>query len=594
LVLPKNQRKPHLVKPSEIKPGQSETVGHNSYFEFPYPTLPCEVINLHTLFQNQTQYSAKSADNTLHLFLIGTIYNDEFGSEKTAERLLQTYRQKGKLLFAELNGNFVLVISDLQNQELLLIADRTASKALFYTTVANRLAFSDEIMPLARLIGHNATINVTGVASFLANGFILDGETLLNDINLLGPGQYLCVNQQGVQKRVYWQFAYAEERDQRPIESLESELYDRMLKAVDRRIHSGDSYGLMLSGGYDSRALLGCLLALKPDDPLITVTWGENENQPHSDVAIAASLAARFKTNHNFFRLDPRPFTDSFLQYIRLSEGRTDAIGNYPNGLKLFESTRRDLGVQFLLRGDEWFGGSGNVMGESQALHRLSIHRLDRLGEAYPYLNPNIHRHLIEVNREQFSRLSASCPYTELHDRKDYYCYNQHLFAYLNPLTQLKEHAVGICTPHLDNDVLDFMLTVPTKYRLDKELFRRTVKQTMPNLWTIPFARTSSQIDWNLQIHEDSNLQAFIWQMLVKEQNNFDILINHRKLAYYLERTFSKPRRIFSTVMQRARKKVIHRRDRFELDHATEIFRLMILKSFFNEFYQGNISFIPG
>ena len=527
-----------------------------------------------------------SGDEEGSAYLFGEIYDDNGPKADPTLGLLAAYRREGDEFLGRLNGQFALMFLENRPRRFSLICDRTASTPIFYANPAGRLLFASTLRELIDLIGSPRKISLPALASFLACGFFCNGLTLIEGARLLAPGQMLVAEGSKIQVHTYWEYGFGAERDVRSERLLQEELYELLLQAIARRTKENDRFGIMLSGGYDSRALLACVRRLRPAADLHTVTWGEAEGRPHSDAEIARTIALKAGAAHSFFKLSASALPDHFRDYVRLSEGRTDAVGNYPEGLTILERCRDSSSLAYLLRGDECFGDDP-VANEAEALHGLSLHRLDDLSCCFDYVKIPILRALREVSAEQIRQILQSCPPGELYDRRDYLGYRQYLFGYLNPLNQLKQRAIAVRNPHLDNDIVNFINRLPSSLRLGKAFFRQTVERMMPEVCRIEFARRSSMINWNARLQTDSRLQAYVRRVLLTDRHAFDDLIDHRLLGEFLQGAFS-PSSWNRSWLHRTRKRWERMKGQFALDPASQVFRLMILKIWTDEFMSGH------
>jgi asparagine synthetase B (glutamine-hydrolysing) len=534
--------------------------------------------------------SAWSSDGRVYILLQGEVYNEEINQENPCGSIADAFCAEGHNLLSKLNGSFIIILLDTDAQRLMLVCDRTASKALYFALGRDSLTFSSTLKPMLSGISSAMKVDPYSAASFLAGGFLLEGRTLASGIRTLGPGEMLVVENGQVQHQTYWQYGFTQPRDTRSPADLEQELFHLILQAVARRTQGQEALGLMLSGGYDSRIILGCVKKLYPDHRLQTVTWGVNQLCAQCDATLAAQLGAMVGSKHTFFPLHPQALPRYFADFVNLNEGRTDAVGNYPESLRFFQESRDSLGLTYLLRGDECYGGSGLVDTEIQGLHRLQIHSLPGLAGAYPFIKKEVRAKLDQASAAQISRIIQKCPWDNLHDRKDYFCYTEHLFGYLNPLSQLKERHIQIRNPHLDNDVLDFISRIPTPLRLGKALLRSTTRNLLPELCRPGFALNSSLINWDQQLRMEADLQQYVREVLLENPNGFSNLLDHNSLRNFLAESFIKsPPRLWP--LGHSRKKWRRLMGRYELSRSQQIFRLMILKIWADQFNMRQFDF---
>ncbi|RJP76394.1 MAG: hypothetical protein C4524_10195 [Candidatus Zixiibacteriota bacterium] len=524
----------------------------------------------------------------LRLYCLGEVFNEEFPSGRRGHALLDAWLKEGPRLLNRLNGSFILAALEPAAARLTLAGDLTASLPLYLLQHGEYLAFSTELRPLLFTPGYSPHVNPAGLAGFLSNGYILEGETLLEGVRVLGPGQWLTADRGRIERRTYWACEFAEPRDGREEKALSEEMGRLLLKAVERRTSPDASYTILLSGGYDSRAILGLVRLLHPDIPITTVTWGEDNGRPDSDVARSRDIARLAGTSHRFYPLDPTALPEHFREYVLLSEGRTDAVGNYPAGLEVFHAIRAETQTGMILRGDHCFGLKKFEHSDVELLHSLNIHSFLRLPFSYRYLRPGLRLQLARVGQEQIGRILRNCPYPGLHDRKDYLYYHQRLANYLQPLSHLKLRAIGLRSPFTDAELVYFMHRLPSPMRLRKALFRRTLRDLLPDYQWADMARSNNLIDWERQLRVNPALRGFIRRVLLEERNGFSELLDPKRLARFLEKAFqARPasrRSVLRKVQKKARYFVYH----YSLELSAEIFRLMIVKVWADEFLGGN------
>ncbi len=539
---------------------------------------------------------ARSADGRWMLFLNGELYNDDLSADNQAQAVLDAYVSEGEELFVRLNGSYALLLIERAAQRLRLICDRSASQPIFYLKTADYFAFSSRLKPFRCLPNWKPKISRSALADFLASGYHLQGRVLWDDVAQLGPGQMLTLESKTIKVHQYWDFTLSSQTRVGDEQAYTEELARLLRRSIERRSRDGDRLGVLLSGGYDSRAIVGIMKRLWSDRPLQTITWGEDAHKPESDALIAEQLAVHVGSKHTFFKLDGSALPDHFRSFVRLDEGRTDAVGNYPESLRIFERIREELGLEVLLRGDECFGWKEDVRRNADMLHSLDIHELAKLTNSYAYLNPKVRRDLEAVERLQLHQILSACPYAGLHYRKDYLQYNQRLCGYLNPLSQLKQIELDLRNPFLDNEILDFVSLLPMKLKLGRALFKTTVRRLFPEFEAIGFAKHTSLIDWDQRLGSDMGLQTYIRAVLLEQKNGFDEIISRRKLEWFLERVFataaSRGRQEIgkADVWKRMRRRILRRQGHFELSPCTQIFRLMILKIWVDEYVNGDFT----
>jgi hypothetical protein len=145
-----------------------------------------------------------------------------------------------------------------------------------------------------------------------------------------------------------------------PGKDYRQELKTTLLDSFNELEFDLSKWILPLSGGYDSRAI-ACLLKESGKDIslLDTITWGnhDSEKNKNSDGYVGAATAKSLGMKHKFWATDDR--RDSvekvFERFILCSEGRTDNIGGYSDGMAIWKNIF-ESGKDGIIRGDEAFG----------------------------------------------------------------------------------------------------------------------------------------------------------------------------------------------------------------------------------------------
>lgn len=541
-------------------------------------------------------HTAVSEDGRILLIWDGEIFDEEFRSEDSSRALLDAFAREGAGLFSRLNGSFAMAFWEEEPRRLTLAADRVASLPVYYAKNLAQFAFSGRLKPFLHLNDDRSGVELGALADLLTNGYLLQGRLLLKGVRVLGPGQMLRVQDQRVELTHYWRYGFEPQLESADERRYMEELAELIRKAIECRLFGEDHFGVLLSGGYDSRVIAGFVQQLRRNGYLHTITWGENEETPETDAFISRRIADHLRAKHTFYRLNASALPRHFRDFVILDEGRTDAVGNYPEALLIFERILRELRLSVLFRGDECFGWREDVSCELEALHSLDIHDLHHLPDAYSFLKPSFRTKLVEVSHAQLQSLSEECPYDNLHDRKDYFYFTQRIFGYLNPLSQLKQQVIGLRNPYLDNELLDFIRRMPRQMRLGKRLFKATVRTLFPEFEPFGIARNSNLIDWHTRVGVDPDLQEYIRQVLLRQENGLDEVVDHRKLERFIADSFSEVARTVGShpsdrvsFSARVRRKIRRRFGYFELRPETQMFRLMLLKLWLDEYLNGEL-----
>jgi hypothetical protein len=255
----------------------------------------------------------------------------------------------------------------------------------------------------------------------------------------------------------------------------------------------GGRIALLLSGGVDSRVVLGALQDCGVSGTS-AVTWGRRQAllDPLDDAWIARQLAAAAGIPHVFLPIEWGEGSDPELildRFVRISEGTVDWIAGYVDRFAALQWLA-DTGLTRVLRGDQCFGSTPIV----DALHlRRLVHGehtadhpfLSRWRDDIPdvALAPEYDRGESESMSDWRDRLyrTVIVPYT------------------LSPLAEAKTPFLEQYNPFLDRPLVSRARSLPERLRDGKPVLNDLARGYYPGM---PMAeRSSLQSEVGLLVH---------------------------------------------------------------------------------------------
>lgn len=236
---------------------------------------------------------------------------------------------------------------------------------------------------------------------------------------------------------------------------------------------------LMLSGGYDSRAIL-CFIKEQiglPKD-FKAVTWGlkASINEKGNDANVAKELAHSVGVKHIYYNTDisSEPIEDIIDRFIFCSEGRIDHLAGYMDGMEIWRRFH-DSNITGLIRGDEGFGW---IHVSSELTVKKSIGCLlcsDYMNLKNIIKNFNFHSQQLpdELIKRDYETLEA------WRDRL-YHAYR--IPTILAALSDIKFSYIEQINPLLSKTILNVVRKMPDSLRTDKTLFKEIVNTVGPNI----------------------------------------------------------------------------------------------------------------
>lgn len=410
-----------------------------------------------------------------------------------AQLLLQIYETFGDAFVRELNGAFLIAIWNADQRELLLINDFLGQHLLYYTQYNNRVAFSSLANVLLADPALPRRIDELAITEFIFWEMVLRDRTFLQDVRLLPPGSILKVRDGQVCIQNYWQLRFADEYSLRPRQEYFDQ-FDFLLKqSIKRQAPTTERVGINLSGGLDSRTVLGLVSTILPLKQIQSFTFGLPDSD---DVMLAAELARMAGTNHH-----SREFNAGFLfsiidKALRLTDGMSNCVHFHAMTLLPEQSQLVDLIYTGYL-GDTVLSTDAQMDWIIPYTLKAARHiAIDRMG--YVFAGEKVQDIL---DKEFYTQVGA------IYDAEVNECLDENRAAtVMNAVNHFEMLYNGrrntrygndlvrnqlLCrNPFCDKDFVEFCLQIPPGLRIDRILIRAILGQSFHSLAKVPWDKT--------------------------------------------------------------------------------------------------------
>lgn len=381
------------------------------------------------------------------------------------------------------DGSFALVRSDGGRVE--LCSDFAGTRSLWYILTETRFLASTSQRALVSLL-ESLDFNRAAFAWFLSSGTLGPSDGWDRRIQRLPRNACLVLDRQR------WTLDLRTtplEFSPRPMKAAacREELLQILRAAIQRFDFTSAHWALPLSGGYDSRFILGALVEAGVRPP--TITWGlaSSLSQPGNDAFIARRLATHYGLTHDYLLSERSedPPTAVVDRFLAASGGATDQLFPYLDGLCMWASFATS-GISGVIRGDEGFGW----IPVRTTQHARSCVGLTRLGDFLP-----------QAEAEELADGAQRLPETleqrageSIPTYRDRLYHGYRIPVGLAALNDVKTPYVEIASPLLAREVLTFVREMPDDLRTDKLTFRQIAKAVGPPM---PYATMGADDDRN-------------------------------------------------------------------------------------------------
>lgn len=448
---------------------------------------------------------AQTSDGRTSLWLDGELYNaselrQRFRKQlpaqiaSTPELCLHLIRLLGENVVSQFNGLFCIVLYDQAEPSLTVISDRYGFRPFFYAQKSDALLFGSELKAVRVVDDGTPQLDELGTLEIFCYGASFRSRTWLKNYARLEPARILTVRRGHHHLRKYWTYKYQENArklDQPSYFTVFGTLLDR---AVERCMQGSHRIGILLSGGYDSRSVAASVR--KYHLPISAFTFGHAGSR---DVRFAAMLSQRLGFDHNSLTsLEPY-----LLANCRSIVWRTEGMLSFANTTSIrFHSQMKERMDLFLTGILAEFGGSHTwsqllrARTRQAAIQAIFEHILGvRLPEITRIFDPVFFKRTFESLRAHFEESFSAVENDHPLDIAD--CWN---VMNLQPRSTYSAPSIDrpffeARAPHMDIDLVDFLLTIPPYERLEQRVYKKMIAYRFPEIRDVPCTNSGRPID---------------------------------------------------------------------------------------------------
>ena len=424
---------------------------------------------------------------------------------------------------------FIIFIYDFKNNSILIINDQYGLVPLYYTKTKNRFIYSTKLNPLVKRQGYSYEFDKKAILDFFTYGHLTGQKTFIKEAFLMPPGSWLLYKKGRITKGIYRNFfSVLSYYNKNNYDINPKHLFDLLSSSVSNRILNRNKVGVSLSGGLDSRAILGVLLKQRSD--INTFTFG-NENC--RDVIIAKKISKEFGLKHRTVDLDGS-YLLKWLKHGTFITSGMVSCDQY-HILQLVDVIKNEIDVILDgLCGDAITGGhlSSNMFKSKSSVFaaelvyinravvtksseiRKSIFNKEFLNEMSYAPEDSIKEHFKKLNKKP---IWWGCHLFDIFER-------QRRFIQFGP-HQLRPF-VDVQTPFYNNKLIDYMGSLPSYYLKNQNLYFKMYRNNLKELAKINDSARNLPIAYPDYIRYSKRVFDFTRRRLpefVKRKITFDI-----------------------------------------------------------------------
>jgi asparagine synthase (glutamine-hydrolysing) len=429
-------------------------------------------------------------------------------SETITEFCAREYAERGIDFVSGLNGTFAGVIYDRNRREVHLVTDRLGTHPVYYARpTPETVVFSTLIQSLPAHPSVDTEFDVEYLSEYFATGSVGGVKTPLAGIEELPPSSVttFCLENGAVETDRYWRPVF--DPLDRPFSYFVREFIDRFERVLDERFDSETRYGLLLSGGSDSRAILA---GTDSDVDIRTYhvkSWRSREMQTAERVAdVAGRKLHTLHRDQDAHRrlLDAVPPMMNFTG--RFCEAHVHEFGDQLR--EEVDVLVSGLAADTLFRDHAFpvpsvrIGPLGSVdLPMAQRTESLEAFLGRRDAPLPAYLDTD--QRLSDVLRRNvtaeggLSHHGVDCrSVDELVFFDDFYPFSNKSDFFFHALNGVMPH----WSPFFDNRLVDLALRIPLEYRTRRNLIDATTTELDERLGAIPHGKTGVPVEQSFPV----------------------------------------------------------------------------------------------
>lgn len=366
-------------------------------------------------------------------------------------------------LCGQLNGYFAFVIFDKRTHTVSLVTDRFGMKPL-YLWADNNFAkgFASEPKALVLNPNYEQAINSAALNAFIDIGHMLGEQTLFNNIKRLPPASITTINIKNLQYTTthYWGWGEIKANNEITFAAATEQAYKLFDNAVQRCLKTmqQSTLAITLSGGLDSRVLLAAAKQHFKGD-IKTYTFGE---VGCDDAVIAKQVAELAGVSNQLVSIDEHNWFAGRERGVWLTDGLKNILHMHAlSSVSTIASSSNYLLNGYL--GDVTFGGSYLFNQDKQLLSQQQ-RIAERYFEYVPYA---------DIDNDYFK-----------HKNDDPILIYNRGVRFIAAGSDLLSHELHNFKPFMDNDLVEFLYSLPDEYRRDGKLYHAMLLRYYPGYFT--------------------------------------------------------------------------------------------------------------
>jgi asparagine synthase (glutamine-hydrolysing) len=425
-----------------------------------------------------------------------------YSNTNTPIKIIKAYQDNGSSFVKNLKGTYTGFLYSKSENELIIFNDLLSTKSLYYFYDENLgFAFSSELHVLSKLLRENRIsiqYDYDGIYSLALYGQMFNDFTLIKEIKKINYGSVLTFDCSNTKITVKQYHKFEKRESSQSLDDVVENIDELFIKSIQKEWGKDNEYGYtkhlgLISGGMDSR--VNTLIAKKLGfNNIDAYTYG---NPASSDIKIANQIAKENFCSHTQFNLHKGDFIiENILDnYVKATDGLT----HFTASAIIF-----------------------NVMSRINCQSYGLLHS-GQLGDTVSgsFLKPNFdfkaHKDKIGLtgfvkHPELLHKMSFLDELTNKYQHTDYevFAYEQRQVNGTLMGDRIFNNFIDLSSPFYDKDFLNYILSVPNKYKLNQRIYFEWLHKKHPEILNYRWEKIGLKPNSNFNIKYGKLVKKYV------------------------------------------------------------------------------------
>ena len=380
---------------------------------------------------------------------------------KNASYLVHWYEEQGLGFLERLNGWFSGVLLDLRQRKVVLFNDRYGLNRIYYHETDDAFYFASEAKSLLKILPELRRLDLASLGETFSCGCVLQNRSLFSGVSLLPGGSAWVFSPASTAKKERY---FSKESFENQPTLSEQEFYGKLketfVRVLPRYFETGQSIGISLTGGVDSRMIMAW--AGRAPGTLPCYTFG-GMYRDCGDVKISRRVAGICHQRHEVIPVGGE-FLGAFPSLAEKTVYITDGMMDVTGAADLFvnQTARRIAPVRM----------TGNYGGE--ILRSIVAFKPTSLQEGLFETEFGMH---VQAARQTYAAEAGG-------RRLSFVTFKQVPWHHYSRLS-LEQSQLTLRSPYLDNELVGLVYRAPANLALSNEPSLRLIADGHPELGRI-------------------------------------------------------------------------------------------------------------